>query len=331
VNLSPDDLAREAATSGFQADVLEKAVRLLDLLDGLRSHAWLRPRLALKGGTAIHLFHLALPRLSVDVDLNYVGAIDRDTMTVERPRVEQAIDAVCRRLDLVVRRVPSDHAGGKWRIVHPRADGGTGTLELDLNFVLRAPLWPPVDLDSRILAGAQARAVSVLDLHELVGGKLAALFGRTAARDVYDARTLLRREDLDGEKLRLAFLVYGGANRRDWRSVDRDDVRLAPAEVERNLVPVLRRGAAPSRADIPAWTDRLVEETRDLLGRVLPLRDGEREFLDRLNDHGVVSPELLTRDEALQRILAHHPGLLWKAENVRKHRGDLPRPPGGSS
>jgi hypothetical protein len=43
-------------TPGFRAESFEKATRLLSLLEALRSHAFLRPRLALKGGTALNLF-----------------------------------------------------------------------------------------------------------------------------------------------------------------------------------------------------------------------------------------------------------------------------------
>ncbi len=317
--LTQDELLGEASAAGFQADVFEKVVRLLELLGGLRSHAFLRPRLALKGGTAIHLFLLDVPRLSVDVDLDYVGAVTREETLAQRPRVEQATAAVCRRLDLDVRRVPTDHAGGKWRLAYTRADGGTGALELDLNFLLRTPLWPPVARSSKTFAGVGAQGVQVLDVHELVAGKLAALFGRSASRDVFDARTLLARDDLDRERLRLAFVVYGGVNRRDWRTVARDEVLVEPREVERNLLPLMRRGTAPARSDLQGWTEDLVRETRDRLDLVLPLRENEREFLERLNDLGVISPELLTEDPRLRGVLAVHPGLLWKAENVRRH------------
>ncbi len=153
-------LQREAAAEGFPADSLEKVLHLIALLDGLRSHPYLRTRLALKGGTALSLFELDLPRLSVDIDLNYVGSADRETMLAERPEVEAAIEAVCRRLDLVVKRVPAHHAGGKWRLGYRSAAGGTGTLELDLNFVLRVPLWPVVLRAARPVAGEAATSVA---------------------------------------------------------------------------------------------------------------------------------------------------------------------------
>ena len=142
MRLALEDLQREAAASGFQAETLEKAIRLLSLLEALRSHPYLRTRLALKGGTALNLFVFDVPRLSVDIDLNYVGALDREVMLAERPKVEEAIQAACSREDLVVRRVPGEHAGGKWRLTYRDTSGRPGNLELDVNFLLRGPLWP---------------------------------------------------------------------------------------------------------------------------------------------------------------------------------------------
>lgn len=316
-----EQLQRAAAETGFPTDGLEKVLALLQLLDGFRSHPYLKTRLALKGGTALNLFEFDVPRLSVDIDLNYVGASDRETMLVERPEVERAIEAVGRRLDMTVKRVPSEHAGGKWRLGYLRTAGGTGTLELDLNFVLRVPLWPVVPRESRTLAGESARAVPVLDLHELVGGKLAALFGRTAARDVFDAHGLLGRADLAPARLRLAFVAYGAMNRRDWRTVSIDDLRLDPKEAERMLIPLLRAGVGPPRGEVAAWVAGLVEHTKERLAAVLPLADAERAFLDALLDLGEVRAEILTDDLALQERLRVHPALLWKAQNVREHRG----------
>ena len=54
---------------------------------------------------------------------------------------------------------------------------------------------------------------------------------------------------------------------------------------------------------------------------VLPLTDQESEFLERLNARGEIVPNLLTDDERLQNIIRSHPGVLWKAVNVRQHGG----------
>jgi hypothetical protein len=111
--LTREDLEREAAATGFHVEPLEKAIRLLELLESLRSHPFLAERMALKGGTALNLFVFDAPRLSVDVDLNYIGAADREAMLADRPKVEQAIRAVCGRLCWPTRIVsgPSSRPG----------------------------------------------------------------------------------------------------------------------------------------------------------------------------------------------------------------------------
>jgi predicted nucleotidyltransferase component of viral defense system len=319
--LTEEELLREAAASGFQKEPLEKVIRLVELLEALRSHPFLKTRMVLKGGTALNLFVFDVPRLSVDVDLNYVGALGLEEMQAERPSVEQAVQAVCGRLGMPVKRMPSDHAGGKWRLSYTSASGRPGTLELDINFLLRAPLWPHALVNSRPVGSFGVAEVPVLDLHELAAGKLAALFARAASRDLFDARELLRRSDLDRERLRVGFIVYGGINRRDWRTVNIDDVATKPREVGRELVPMLRMDDAPSREGLADWTRDLVAECRNLLSIVLPFEAREREFLDRLNEHGEIMPELLTEELRLQEIIRTHPGLQWKSLNVRRHLG----------
>ena len=321
--LTEAELLREAAESGFRAEILEKVFRLTELLETLRSHPFLKTRIALKGGTALNLFVFDLPRLSVDVDLNYVGSANVDGMNRERPKVEEAIQAVCGRLGITVRRIPSGHAGGKWRLSYGGVRG-PGTLELDVNFLLRTPLWPVTPEDSHAVGRLSASAVPVLDLHELAAGKLAALFGRKASRDLFDVTELLRLDGLDRRRLRTGFLVYGGSNRLDWRDLSLDMIGTTPEDVERQLVPMLRADLAPTRTDLESWTGKLVEECRHRLGAILPLEEKEVEFLNRLNDVGDIAPELITEDQEERRIIASHPGLLWKALNVRKHAGQEP-------
>lgn len=158
---------------------------LLGLLDAIRAPPYTGPRVALRGGTALNLFALGVPRLSVDIDLNYVGAVDRATMETERPDVERGLHAAYERSGLTVRRVPTDHAGGKWRLHFVAGAGGTGTLELDVNDMLRTPLWPTEIRSPSTLPGIPPRGkFPILDAHELAAGKLAALLARGASSSV---------------------------------------------------------------------------------------------------------------------------------------------------
>lgn len=318
--LSREQLQRAAGEAGYQVESYEKGYMLVRLLDAIRAHPFLGTRVALKGGTALNLFVFALPRLSVDIDLNYIGAVDRDTMLAERKKVEEALEQVFGREGLTPKRKPTEHAGGKWRLSYPTALGRTGNLEVDVNFMLRAPLWPVGHRDSHAIGGLAATAIPVLDEHELAAGKLAALVARSASRDLFDARELLRRDSLDPSRLRLGFVIYGGLNPLDWRTVTVENVTTTAADVDTQLVPMLREDVRPPKKHVAAWTDAMISETRELMSAVLPLADNEREFLERLNGAGEIVPAILTDDERLQAIMQTHPGLLWKAQKAKKTR-----------
>jgi predicted nucleotidyltransferase component of viral defense system len=321
VKISPEKLAAEAAATGFRPDVLEKVAHLLGLLETIQGHPFLKGKLALKGGTALNLFVFDAPRLSVDIDLNYVGAADREGMLAERPGVEQALQAVFAREGFTVRRIPADHAGGKWGLRYESASGQGGNLEVDLNFMLRVPLWPVTACDSHPVGSWRATGTPVLDLHELAAGKLAALLSRHQARDLFDSHRILRMDGLDIARLRMGFVVYGAMNRKDWRTVSLADVDFEPAELASKLLPMLRtQGSEPG--EHPAeYGDRLVHECREALSLVLPFTESERAFLDLLLDRGEIDPAILTADPSLRELIQAHPSLKWKALHVREHRG----------
>jgi predicted nucleotidyltransferase component of viral defense system len=320
VKISKERLLQESEATGFRPEIIEKIFHLLHLLESLCSHPFLKGRLVLKGGTALNLFIFDLPRLSVDIDLNYIGSHQLEVMFKERPRIEEAFRAVFSREGFAVRRFPVEHAGGKWSLRYESSIGKGGDLEIDLNFMFRTPLWPVAMKDSRTIGSYEIRQIPVLDIHEIAGGKLTALLARHATRDLFDAHRLLIQGGLERERLRLAFVAYGAMNRKDWRTVSVNDLKFDPGEIENQLLPLLRREFLPNIGQPTEWARRLVEECKDLLKVVLPFSESEREFLNRLLDRGEIDPSLLTSDEDLAQRIKNHPSLEWKAMNVRQYK-----------
>jgi len=321
VRISHEKLLTQAEATGFRADVLEKVAHLLELLNALSRHPFLKGKLALKGGTALNLFVFNVPRLSVDIDLNYIGTADRETMLAERPKIEQAIQAVFARQGLTVRRMPTEHAGGKWSLRYQSAAGHMGNLEVDLNFMYRIPLWPVTKVDSHHVGAWKATGVYVINAHELAAGKLAALMARRQSRDLFDCHAILQMEDIDQAKLRTAFIVYGAMNRKDWRTISVQDINFDTAELSGQMIPTLRSNILTEQETTGEYGARLIKECRQFLSAVFPFTKAEREFLDLLLDRGVIDSSLLTSDPILQPSIHDQPLLKWKAVNVRKHKG----------
>ena len=318
MRVSAERLAADAAATGFRSDMLEKAIHLLGLLNAIRSHPFLKGKLALKGGTALNLFVFDVPRLSVDIDLNYVGSESREAMLEERPRLEEAIKAVFSREDFNIRRIPQEHAGGKWSLRYTAASGQSGRIDVDINYMYRVPLWPVTMMDSRPLGSWRVSEIPVVDIHELAAGKLTALLDRRKARDLFDSCLIFSIDGLDLGRLKTAFVVYGAMARKDWRTVSIEDTAFDPTELSSQLVPSLRfdgiRGLEATH-----YGKELVEECRTVLSKLLPFEGSELAFLDLLLDRGEIDATLLTADGTLQKRIQSQPLLKWKAQHVRRH------------
>jgi hypothetical protein len=126
----------------------------------------------------------------------------------------------------------------------------------------------------------------------------------------------LTRGNLDPRRLRLAFIIYGAANRKDWRTVQVDDVDFELRELEHHLIPLLRKDSLSNLKDLAEFGRTLVEECREALQKVLPFSQQEMTFLDLLLDDGAIEPSLLTSNDDLIEKIKHLPLLEWKALNV---------------
>ncbi len=311
-----------AAQSGFRPDSVEKVLHLCAILGRLDRHPTTREAWVLKGGTALNLLHLDVPRMSVDIDLNYVGAIDREAMLAARPAFEAALVAVCEREGCTVKHAPNEHAGGKFRLRFVSVIGGSQNLEVDVNYVARVPLLGYKRLTTRFPPDEPIE-VPTLPLVALAAGKFTALMQRSAARDSFDAANLLRLKPglLDNEGFRLAFVCNMAGGRTDPRDLVPKNLVPDLTALKKQLIPMLQVGAGETALSPEELRGRLVRELNNVADRLIDWSPSERHFLDRLHDEGVVDSVILSSDPALQERIQTQPMLLWKAQNVRDFRG----------
>ena len=83
------ELGKKAREHGFVRDAFEKMSMLTEILQYLNSEPELCLSLALKGGTAINLTMFNLPRLSVDIDLDFSESLSREEMAVKRRQISE--------------------------------------------------------------------------------------------------------------------------------------------------------------------------------------------------------------------------------------------------
>lgn len=302
-----------ARATGFDPVNLEKALHLKDILREFARHPFLQRRLALKGGTAVNLFLFKLPRLSVDIDLNYVGQVEREGMLKERPLVERAVEQVCQGLGYQLQRGASAHALLSYYLGFTSHADRKDNLAVEINFLMRVCALPAAELDAIRVADEIPCRFLVLATEELMAGKLKAMIERSHPRDLYDLYRFRQVSGkYDAELLRKLTVLFASTVDRDLR-----DYRLErysyidQAEVERLLYPLLR-------ANDRQPADEMLTAVRPLLAAALD-HGKEKPYLDAMAA-GDYQPELLFAGypEVAAR-LARHPALLWKARNVAEY------------
>jgi predicted nucleotidyltransferase component of viral defense system len=304
---------RIADATGFDAVQLEKVIRLRQLLIEFRKHPFLRERLVLKGGTAVNLFYLELARISVDIDLNYIGQLDRDEMQRERPEIVKATEQITKALGYRVQRSADDYALNEWFLTYQNHIGSPDQIQVEINFLMRACALAP-QLRQAIPIGDEAACeFPVLAIEELFAGKIRAMIDRQHPRYLYDLFRF-RKANLtyDPELMRKLAVLFGSTLNRDLRSYNVSRFSDIDEEaIKRLLYPLLKAADRPTGAEMLAVAKPILEGVLD--------HRRESTFLGAMAA-GKYQPELLfPKDAGAVNRIRLHPALLWKAENVRQY------------
>lgn len=301
-----------ASESGFRPGPLETVFRLADLLAGLQGE--LGDDLSLRGGTALNLFHLDIPRLSVDIDLDFVATADTEEARRRRPEVIGRIEALGRSYGYGVAQERPSYAMAHLRMHYPDAEGRPAFLKVDVNFLDRVPVMPPEKRPLRHPFGDDLPQVDALTvrLPELAAGKSIALVRRALARDLFDVAMLQEHSDLDLDVARTILVVRGATypppSPADYSVDTVERIRLSKWRSE--VMTLARR-------PIPISHEDATNQGRKLLSSLLALKDGHRQFLSLLEE-GEIRPDVLPMPEVHDRVAAN-PGLHWRLR-VGAHR-----------
>jgi predicted nucleotidyltransferase component of viral defense system len=313
MKFDPAQIRKLARDTGFAADNLEKALRLRELLAELHKHPFLQGKLVLKGGTALNLFYLHLARLSVDIDLNYIGHIDREGTLRDRPEITRAIEQVSAGLQYRLQSGVDEHALCEWYLNYANHAGRPDRIQIEVNFLMRASALPPQVLEAAALAGVPSCQYLVLRPEELFGGKIKVMIERHHPRDLYDLFRFTNAQlEHNPEVLYKLAVLFASTMDRDFRTYQMDRIHAVDQkQLERLLYPLLRADDRPSAPE-------MLKAVSPLLATVLD-HPREAAYLEAMAA-GHYRPDLLFPDqpEILERI-RQHPALLWKADNVARH------------
>lgn len=265
---------------------------------------------AMKGGTAINLFHRDMPRLSVDIDVVYIHG---DRVREEAlGAISQALDQAATELErrgLAVRRQASTGTGDIKLFVRR----GLSEVKVEVNPVGRGTLLPVRSAELCASAADEFKRtlrLPILAPAELYGSKLVAAMDRQHPRDWFDCLLLRRNEGLTTD-IRQTFVAYVAAHNRPINEILTPNPQPLEATYRNDFV-----GMTRDEVGLEA-----LEETRIWLFEELPksLTRTERDFLIGLKA-GEPDWSLLPFPS-----LQHMPAVRWKLENIRRLKQSNPR------
>lgn len=312
-----------AQKRGFQRDTLEKVVRLYYVLKDMSENPVFRDNLALKGGTAINLAYFNLPRLSVDIDMDFTRSGKMVDLLPTRKEIKDTLFDLLQSQGYTVGKLGKElHTLDQWTFNYQSVTGNNDHIKIELNYGIRNHILPITNKDVKLNIVSDA-GIKIPTLHpcELFATKINALIERAAVRDLFDVHSLSKSDMLSSpeerEMLKKSIVFYQtvGVEGSATKDIDLSKIMdVQPSKIKSQLMPLLPSGKKFFPIDVAK------DSVTRYLSSLLTLSPKEREYIENFCN-GIYKPELLFSDPAIIERIADHPMAIWKTGQTEKGIG----------
>jgi len=205
---------------------IKQVALLLDILPSIAEEK----AFALHGGTAINLFHLDMPRFSIDVDLTYIPfSNDRNT---DLNNIRNSLETIKKRLKS---RIPTIHFSDRQRASEELkliCSTSKAMVKIEVNQINRGLIAEPC---TKILCNHAQEMfdrfceVTTVSTGQLWGGKVNAALDRQHPRDLFDMKNLFNDIGYTDE-IKTGFIFFLLCGNRPFHEL------LNPKSVDQRIV-----------------------------------------------------------------------------------------------
>lgn len=265
-------------------------------------------RVALKGGTAINLFHRDFPRLSVDIDLCYLPLESRDQTY---NNLHEILTNIKSELESKLKlKVVSNHPLDGKREAKLIASNESVEVKIEPNYTLRSSLFDPEIKSLSPLAQKEFGIevdVLCLGLADTFGGKICAALDRQHPRDLFDVKNLLENEGITRDVMD-SFIFYLLSHNRPIDELLNPNLKNIESEYKNEFLTM-------AKVDTPL--DELLSTRVNLIKRIREnLSVNDKEFLISFVSN---EPDWSkVRNEKIKDF----PSVQWKMINQKRMRED---------
>lgn len=281
---------------------LEQVSTLIDIIPFIASDQ----KFALKGGTAINMFLLDMPRLSIDIDLCYLPLAPRDQALREIGEFVKSLSLKINSLGFKTteKRTLDGYESALF------ISSKTADVKVEINLVVRGCVYKPILrplVETAKSTFKRDAEILCLDSNDLFAGKICAALDRQHPRDFFDLYMFLEKFPYTRE-LHLAFMIYLLSSRRPISELIKPHLLNIKSLYERQF-----EGMTSLGVDCEA-----LERTRIQIFELtyVSFTDQDKEFLLSFK-RGEPQWDLLPIENA-----QYFPAIKWKQHNIRGMNAD---------
>jgi len=304
------DLEKMSSETGFIQNSLEKVLRLMDILDQISRHPFLKKCFVLKGGTALNVFYLDLPRLSVDADLNYVKEVGREGMTEDRKVIDPLLPELINE-EYNVTLSKEEYALSQFELRYDTLSGSKDVIRLDINYLHRLPMMALNEMEIKKF-GSKIK-FTLLGLEELIASKLIAFLSRYTPRDLFDLYQLaLQNSEIDKHRLSNLIIYYGIISRESIFSLFELKLEsISDRLIRTQLYPMLTKNNRPDFNDLNSTAEQF-------LNPFIQLNTKQTNIIENFYASGILDATELFDDKEFSKKILKSPNFIWKSENIKR-------------
>lgn len=319
-SFSKKDIIKYAKEYKVNKGTLERVLRLVDILKFINENEEIKGKLALKGGTSINLAYYNYLRLSVDIDLDYIGSLDKDIMLKDRTIIEKSILTYVESNNMQYRPDKSrkTHALDSFVFNYNNYFNSSDMLKIEINYMNRVHLF---ECEYKQITLPMASDVNILSLNkfDLFASKMNALIYRTTIRDIYDIYNMINLKTIKPEEMEffkkslIFYLLLSTENKLDIKLLFDECIKRMSAFCNKRLPQYLTATLTENDSfEINKAVSLISEFLNELKSRIT---NDEFLFINEF-PHNKNS---LFNDKCIDGKIANHPMIKWKQFNLNNN------------
>ena len=306
--LTRKDFEQIQKNTGFNLELLEKVYHLTKILNEIEQKSILKENLILKGGTSLNFLYFDIPRLSIDLDFDYTGAISKNDMVKQRPNMQKEIKNIASKLGYTIKERGSSYIISRQSLQYQTIRNIKDHIKIEINYLNRISLGP---INQKTLPSPfqdiPRFLVNTFSLEEITAQKVAACISRSEPRDLYDL-CFLSKQQTSIDKIKTYATVYycmtANDNKPDISELDNYDL----SKIQQELQQFVRNREALTPEEI-------LNDAKTFLSNILTFTKHQQKFVDSFFKEKTILPEMLDIEKSK---LTNHPALLYKINNLLK-------------